>query len=91
MHFTCLKSYYGSIQAETHTTLQITPESEGTVTSFECLHSVNGTECRDGVASTPSSYSGGPRFKSRPETSYPDCYSWFSTVHPGKCRDRTLN
>jgi hypothetical protein len=42
------------------------------------------TECRGRVVRTPVSYTGGPEFKSRPETGYPD---WkFSSVPPGKCR-----
>jgi hypothetical protein len=43
------------------------------------------------VVSTPGSYSGGPGFKSRLGTGYPDlCFSRFSSVPPCKCRNSTL-
>jgi hypothetical protein len=50
------------------------------------------TERHGRVVSIPTSYSGGPGFKSRPGDRLPRLrFSWFFSVPPGKFRDSTLN
>jgi hypothetical protein len=59
--------------------------------NFENTFSDHAPRVYGRVLSTSASYSGGPRFMSRPETGYTDwAFSWFSSAPPGKFQDITL-
>jgi hypothetical protein len=47
---------------------------------------------RGRVVDDTASYSECPSSNLGPKTCYPHCgFSWFSSVPPGKCQDKTLN
>jgi hypothetical protein len=63
-----------------------------TLLYFTLLVTVMWTERRNPAFSTPASYSGGSRFKYRlGDQAALQCFSWLSSVSPGKSQDSTLN